>query len=208
MDGTRGDSYPFDAGLAKHSSDHAGRDTRFEIPDRMSTQHLPSYIERPPDAASVFAIYPENGIPSGSEKWTWHEQTMQIPMFGSTAPTTIVRNIVIPTVTMFQPTADTANGTSLLVAPGGAFRFLTMDTEGYDMARWLTPLGVTVFILRYRVAHMPENDTDMLVFMHNLMNVLPLQSRTEKRHPVTVSPLQVCCGGPPLRPLETRVQPV
>lgn len=105
-------------------------------------------------------------------------------MSGSTAPTTIVRNVVIPTVTMFQPAADTANGTSLLVAPGGAFRFLTMDTEGYDMARWLTQLGVTVFILRYRVAHMSKNDTDMLAFMHNLMNVLPLQRRTEEMPPV------------------------
>ena len=63
MDSIRGDSHPFDTGPAKHSSGHAGSDSRFEIPDRMSAQHLPSYIERPPDAAGVFAIYPENGIP-------------------------------------------------------------------------------------------------------------------------------------------------
>jgi acetyl esterase/lipase len=96
----------------------------------------------------------------------------------------MVRNVVIPTVTMFKPAAETTNGTSLIVAPGGAFRFLSMDSEGYDMARWLTQLGVTVFVLRYRVAHMPENDTDMLAFMQNLMNVLPLQSRTEEKPPV------------------------
>jgi len=153
-------------------------------PDLVSAQHLPSYIERPSDAAGVFAIYPGNGVPPGSEKWTWHEQTMQVPMFESTAPTTMVRNVVIPTLTLFKPAAGTANSTSLIVAPGGAFRFLTMDSEGYDMARWLTQLGVTVFILRYWVAHMPENDTDMLVFMQNLMNVLPLQSCTEEKPPV------------------------
>jgi acetyl esterase/lipase len=85
---------------------------------------------------------------------------------------------------MFKPAAGTANGTSLIVAPGGAFRFLTMDKEGYDMAHWLTQLGVTAFVLRYRVAHMPENDADMLAFMQNLMNVLPLQSRTEENPPV------------------------
>ena len=184
MDSIRGDSHPFDTGPAKRSSGHAGSDSRFEIPDRMSAQHLPSYIERPPADAGVFAIYPGNGVPPGSEQWTWHEQTMQIPMSGSTAPTTMVRNVVILTVTMFKPAADTANGTSLIVAPGGAFRFLTMDTEGYDTARWRTQLGVTVFILRYRVAHMPENDTDMLAFMQNLMNVLPLQSRGEEKPPV------------------------
>ena len=179
MDSTRGDSHPFDTGPARHSSGHAGSDSRFEIPDRMSAQHLPSYIERPPDAAGVFAIYPGNGIPPRSEKWTWHEQTMQVPMSGSTALTTMVRNVVLPTLTLFQPATSTANGTSLLVAPGGAFRFLMMDSEGYDMARWLTQLGVTAFVLRYRVAHMPEDDTEMLAFMDNLMNVLPLQRRGE-----------------------------
>ena len=184
MDITRSGSQPSGKGSAKNSTGNAGSDSRFEIPDLVSAQHLPSYIERPSDAAGVFAIYPGNGVPPGSEQWTWHEQTMQVSMFGSTAPTTMVRNVVIPTLTMFQPAAGTANGTSLIVAPGGAFRFLTMDAEGYDMARWLTQLGVTVFILRYRVAHMPENDTDMLAFMHNLMNVLPLQSRTEEKPPV------------------------
>jgi hypothetical protein len=44
-----------------------------------SAQKLPSYIERPSDAADVFAIWPGTGVPPGSEKWTWHEQTMQAP---------------------------------------------------------------------------------------------------------------------------------
>jgi acetyl esterase/lipase len=169
---------------AEHFTGNARIDPLIEIPDLVSALHLPSYIERPSDAADVFAVYPGNGIPPASEKWSWHEQMMQVPMSGSTALTTMVRNVVIPTVTLFKPAAGTANGTSLIVAPGGAFRFLMMDSEGYDMARWLTRLGVTVFVLRYRVAHMPENDEDMLAFMQNLMNVLPLQSRTEEKPPV------------------------
>ena len=120
-------------------------------------QRLPSYIERPADATGVFAIYPGNGVPPGSETWTWHEHSMQVPMFDSSPPTHVVRNVVIPTVTMFTPDPAARNGTSLLVAPGGGFRFLTMDREGYDMARWLTHIGVTAFVLRYRVAHTPEN---------------------------------------------------
>ena len=34
-----------------------------------SAQQLPSYGERPPDAAGVFAIWPGSGVPPGSEKW-------------------------------------------------------------------------------------------------------------------------------------------
>ena len=41
-------------------------------------QQLPSYIEQPSDASSIFAIWPITSVPPGSEKWTWHEQTMQV----------------------------------------------------------------------------------------------------------------------------------
>ncbi len=184
MDIKRSGSQPSGKGPAEHFTGNVRIDPLLEAPDPASAQHLPSYIERPSDAAGVFAIWPGTGVPPGSEEWTWHEQTMQVPMPGSTAATRMVRNVVIPTVTMFNPAVGTANGTSLIVAPGGAFRFLTMDSEGYDMAHWLTQLGVTAFVLRYRVAHMPENDVDMLAFMQNLMNVLPLQSRTEEKPPV------------------------
>jgi acetyl esterase/lipase len=150
-----------------------------------SAQQLPSYpgaqdglqrvvrvdTERPSDAADVFVIWPGSGVPPGSEKWSWHEQQMQMP--GSTTPNPMVRNVVIPTVTMFRPAAGTANGTALIVAPGGAFSFLMVDYERYAMARWLAKQGVTAFVLKYRVAHMPENDEDMPAFLQNFFRVLP-----------------------------------
>jgi len=152
------------------------------VASRSSAQQLPSYIERPADAAGVFAIYPGSGVPPGSENWTWHEQTMQAP--GSKVPSRMVRNVVIPTVTMFKPAAGTANGTALIVAPGGAFCFLMVDYEGYDMARWLAQQGVTAFVLKYRLAHTPENDADMAAFAENLMKVLPHPGPTVETPPV------------------------
>lgn len=137
---------------------------------------------RPADAAGVFPIWPGSGVPPGVEPWTWHEQTLLVPGFAGANG--IVRNVVVPTVTMFEPAPGTANGTSLIVAPGGAFRFLMMDSEGYDMARWLAELGVTAFVLKYRLAHMPEDDAEMLAFMQNLFKVLPHQSPTEEAPPV------------------------
>jgi acetyl esterase/lipase len=153
-----------------------------------SAQQLPSYIEQPPDAAGVFAIYPGSGVPPGSEKWTWHEQTMQAP--GSQVPTRMVRNVVIPTVTMFKPAVGSANGTALIVAPGGAFSFLMVDYEGYDMARWLTEQGVTAFVLKYRLAHTPETDADMSAFVQNLFNVLPHPGPTVETPPVGTAAIE------------------
>lgn len=41
------------------------------------------------------------------------------------------------------------------------------------MARWLAQHGVTAFVLRYRVAHSPENDVEFFQFVGRLMTVLP-----------------------------------
>jgi len=151
-------------------------------------QSLPSYIERPPDAAGVFAIWPGSGVPPGAEKWTWHEQTMQAP--GSKVPNRMTRNVVIPTVTMFRPAAGTANGTAVIVAPGGAFTFLMVDYEGYDVARWLAHHGVTAFVLKYRVAHSPENDADMGPFLDKLHQSLSHPGPTVTTPPTLTPAMQ------------------
>jgi len=96
----------------------------------------------------------------------------------------MVRNVVIPTVTMFKPAAGTANGTSVIVAPGGAFHVLMVDYEGYDVARWLTEIGVTVLVLRYRVARTPDNDADVPAFTQHLTSVLPHPGPAEENPPV------------------------
>ncbi len=149
-------------------------------------QELPSYISRPADAAGIFAIYPGAGAPPGSEQATWREQMTQAQLSGG--PLRIVRNVVIPTITMFKPPAGKANGASLIIAPGGAFRILAIDKEGYDMARWLTQLGITAFVLKYRLTKTPEDDEELRAYLRNLINVLPRQSRDDARPPVGDSP--------------------
>ena len=140
---------------------------------------LPSYIDRPSDAAGVFAIWPGSGVGPGSEQATWHEQSRQ---FGTpSAPSRQVRNVVIPTLTMFKPAPGTANGTALIVAPGGAFYFLMVDYEGYDVARWLSRCGVTSFVLRYRVGHTPEDEAGMRTFNQELKKALNTRSEEESR---------------------------
>ncbi len=84
-----------------------------------------------------------------------------------TPPNTMVRNVVTPTLTMFKP-EGAANGASVIVAPGGAFRFLMVDYEGSDVARWLAHHGITAFVLKYRVMHTPEKDSDMPAFLQDL----------------------------------------
>jgi acetyl esterase/lipase len=63
-----------------------------------------------------------------------------------------VYNVNEPTLTLFLPPAGTANGTAAIVCPGGGYARLAIDKEGSELQRWLSGLGVTVFILKYRVA--------------------------------------------------------
>lgn len=124
-----------------------------------------------PDAAGIFRIWPGDGAPAGSESWTQRESTMQVPW--STLPRRLTRNVVVPTLTAFRPAPGKANGTGMIVAPGGAFHFLMIDYEGYDMARWLVERGITAFVLKYRVARTPDNDDELLDFRAALQQRLP-----------------------------------
>ncbi len=69
-----------------------------------------------------------------------------------------VKNIHNPSLTVFLPPAGKANGCAVVVAPGGGFRELVFNAEGKQVADFLNPLGVTVFVLKYRLpneAHSP-----------------------------------------------------
>ncbi|MDX2220527.1 MAG: alpha/beta hydrolase [Burkholderiales bacterium] len=54
-----------------------------------------------------------------------------------------------PRLAVFR--AANPNGASLLLMPGGGYRWVVVDREGYEMARWLSARGVTVFVLFYRL---------------------------------------------------------
>ena len=50
---------------------------------------------------------------------------------------------------VFRP--DRPNGAAVLLMPGGGYRWVVVDKEGYEMARWLAARGFTAFVLFYRV---------------------------------------------------------
>jgi acetyl esterase/lipase len=62
-----------------------------------------------------------------------------------------VKNINNPSVTVFMPPKEKANGCAVIVAPGGGFRELVFNAEGKQAAEFLNTLGVTVFALKYRL---------------------------------------------------------
>lgn len=57
----------------------------------------------------------------------------------------------IPTLTVYRPPADKANGSAVVICPGGGYGGLAMDHEGHQVAAWLHSIGVTGCILKYRL---------------------------------------------------------
>jgi acetyl esterase/lipase len=66
-------------------------------------------------------------------------------------PDRIMQNIAAPRLAVFRP--QTPGGAAVLIAPGGGYRHVVIDKEGFEMARWLTARGVAAFVLFYRLPH-------------------------------------------------------
>lgn len=64
----------------------------------------------------------------------------------------IISNIHAPSLTPFLPAAAKATGCAVVIAPGGGHMQLTIDREGYDLARWLADRGIAAFVLKNRLA--------------------------------------------------------
>ena len=66
-----------------------------------------------------------------------------------------MRDVSVATLTPFLPAGGRADGVAVIIAPGGGFVHLSMETEGYAVARWLAARGVAGFVLKYRLDHTP-----------------------------------------------------
>ena len=65
-------------------------------------------------------------------------------------------NVHNPSLLVHLAPPNKANGTALIVAPGGGHRQLVIGSEGTDLLEWLNGLGIHVFILKYRLAQTPN----------------------------------------------------
>jgi acetyl esterase/lipase len=90
------------------------------------------------------------GPAPGSETWTHERRAFFSEGFG----TEVVTNVVTPTLTPVIPAEGC--GAAVIVAPGGAFHALSIDSEGFAVARRVAEWGVAAFVLEYRLV--PSGD--------------------------------------------------
>lgn len=122
------------------------------------------------------------GPAPGSEHW-WHaEQAYFDPIFD----TDVVTNVVVPTITPVLPAEST--GTGVIVAPGGGYHALSINSEGFDVARWLAARGVAAFVLKYRLV--PSGDDAVA----ELSQKMQAGGDTARREMEQIAPLAAADG--------------
>jgi acetyl esterase/lipase len=80
-------------------------------------------------------------------------EPVAVPLWGESIPgpkSSEKENI--PTLTAYLPPEGKANGTAVVVCPGGGYSVRAVGHEGKDIAEWLTARGVAAFVLKYRTA--------------------------------------------------------
>lgn len=118
--------------------------------------------------AQPSAIKLETGdLPDAKIEESWHSQ------YGSS----FARNVTQATLTPFLPDPAKANGTAVIVAPGGGFRTLSMENEGWDVAEALAAKGVAAFVLKYRLNQTPAS---MLAFQKSMADMFAGASRPNR----------------------------
>jgi acetyl esterase/lipase len=75
-----------------------------------------------------------------------------IPLWANGAPGALgAADEDTPSITPYLAPGARAVGTAVIVCPGGSYVHLAMEKEGSDVAHWWNSLGVTAFVLKYRL---------------------------------------------------------
>ena len=105
----------------------------------------------PTPAPSPAPVTATAGVRPGARPLVARAQSA-IPLWANGAPGALGTTPTDqPQMTPYLPPEGTANGTAVVIFPGGGYQHLSMEKEGSDVANWLAGAGVTTFVVRYRL---------------------------------------------------------
>ena len=87
-----------------------------------------------------------NGIPGSKVDTSYKETTIYTD---NNKPR--VAKVTDPEILIYFPDKKVANGTAVIICPGGSYSRLAIDHEGWDVAKWLNSYGVVGIVLKYRL---------------------------------------------------------
>lgn len=101
----------------------------------------------------------------------------------------------IPTLTVFRPTNGAANGSAMIVLPGGGYANLAIH-EGVGYAEWLATQGITAYLLRYRLgSHGYRHPVELGDVARAVRTVRALARKGEGLDPTRIGVIGSSAGG-------------
>jgi acetyl esterase/lipase len=94
---------------------------------------------------TILKVWPD-GVPGSMRSETYFEESTMTGEIVSR-----YTKVTVPSLTVFLPPVEKANGTAVLICPGGGYGVLAFDHEGFAIARWLNDNGIAGIILKYRL---------------------------------------------------------
>jgi len=138
--------------------------------------------------AKVVALWPASALHNCDQK------EVITPTQGQPDRVQKVVNIHNPSIELHLAPAGKANGTAIVVAAGGGNTELNVGTEGTDIATWLNGLGVSAFILRYRLQ--PYNSAiDALADTQRSIRLIRANAKEWGVNPAKVGIMGFSAGG-------------
>ena len=134
-----------------------------------------------------------DGVPPGSAGYTAKETVQQRGKNG--AMDRALRQISVPTITVYLPEKSAANGISLVLAPGGGYEHLTIDNEGNNIARHFVAQGFACMVLKYRLPHKPFTKDDSLADAVQAIKVIRAHAKEWNLDPAKVGMMGFSAGG-------------
>ncbi len=108
------------------------------------------------------------------------------------------KNVTNPTLEMYAAEKNNANGTAVIICPGGAYSALAIIHEGSQVAKWLNSLGITAFVLNYRLpddAAMTDKSIAPLQDAQEAMRIVRLHAKEWNINPNKIGIMGFSAGG-------------
>ena len=103
-----------------------------------------------------------------------------------------------PVIEAYLPEEGKANGTAVVICPGGGYTILAWDWEGTSMAEWFNTMGVAAFVLKYRLPHWESEECRSEVALMDAQRALRLvrsKANEWKLDPARIGIMGFSAGG-------------
>ena len=104
-----------------------------------------------------------------------------------------------PSITPYLPAKEKATGAAVIIAPGGAHRFLCVDHEGYFAAQWFSERGIAAFVLKNRLAKETNStykiEVEALADTQRAVRLVRSRAREWSLNPQSIGVMGFSAGG-------------